>query len=58
MNTCFEKSCTNYSGETFIVKNRSRAYLWISNLKFYVVFFVVCPIRGLSKKGAETKVLN
>ena len=32
-----------------ILKNENWAYLWINILTFYVVFFIVCPSRGLSK---------
>ena len=28
-------------------RNKNRAYLWISSLKFYAVCFILCPIQGL-----------
>ena len=32
-------------------------YIWINNLKFHTVYFIVCPSRGLPKH-IETKVAN
>ena len=56
-NILLEKSCTKCGGETItrpFSENQNWAYLWISSLNFYTVYFYCISSWGLSKY-IETK---
>ena len=52
-NIFYEKSYTKFSGETiprpFSKKWKSMEYLWINNLKFYAVHFIVWQVECYQK---------
>ena len=39
--------CGRQTSPKIFPRNKNRAYLWISSLKFYAVCFIIYPIQGL-----------